>query len=171
MAVAFWIGVVQQKEQDLGKATDLFFKGAAPFIAFAYFIYQILGGTFFATTAVVLSAERSKDNPRALVVKLSIERGSQWVAEIVSDELFFHRKPDVWDEKPMSRKVGLMPRRRDGLLRMAAGEKSSTEIRLKVPAGSFFITARIVSRAIYWPTPSESFARVCVPAIAEQQAS
>ncbi|MFT7774000.1 hypothetical protein [Roseateles sp.] len=146
---------------DALKTFDAFWKLGTPILALGYFLYRLVAGAMFATTSVGLSAERDPADPARLLVRLTVERGPHWMADIASDVVILHEVEDLW-RAPLARwERARLPRREDGSLRLAAGEKTATEFSLDgVSLRAFHLTARVVSYASYWPVPSESYARV-----------
>jgi hypothetical protein len=145
---------------DLLKDFDAFWKVGTPLLALGYFLYQLVAGAMFATTSVSLSAARDPTHPTRLLVKLSIERGAQWMADIASAAVAQHPSDHLWTPLPKWEPVQL-PGRENEPLRLAPGEKTATEFSMAgVSPRVFYLTVRVISYASYWPVPSESFARV-----------
>lgn len=144
---------------------DVFLKLGGFVVALGYFIYRVMGGAFFATTSVMVTAERDPLLSGRVLVTVSIERGTQWTADIASVAHLSHESEQMWPQPPskMDWKAVPMPMRQDGSLRLAPGEKTATSFYLTpVTFSAFYLTVRVVSFAQLWPVPSESFARVCV---------
>ena len=146
---------------------DLFLKGIVPLMALTYFVYQALGGAFFATTSVVVAATRSETDPKQLLVTLSVERGAQWVAVISSNAVVWHTTDGHASAPEANWTVDKLPRRPGNEPPvLAAGEKTTTQFEIeKVPDGAFYVTARVVFYAAWWPVPGECLARVRVAAL------
>jgi len=148
---------------------DTLSKAAVPAAAALYFLYQAFAGSFFATTSILLEATREKTPGNKVVVKATIERGDNWLVEIItkSDEYSIttsqEQKPEGW--KPIN-----FPGRDEGnktLLRLAPKEKTHTDFTIDNKNG-IFVTARIRYYSIGWPFPAESRAKIYVPPSTEQ---
>lgn len=57
-----------------------------PLITAIYFIYQATSGSFFATTSITLEAKRNTDNANEVVITANIERGDNWLVEILESK-------------------------------------------------------------------------------------
>lgn len=139
---------------------ELFLAGAVPMAAALYFLYQLAAGALFATTSVTLEIERADTRPTSAVVSMKLERGDHWMVEIasaaVAQKLPYHEE-QKWQEANL-------PRRRDGTLRLAPKETMSTRFRIKLDdqTADTVVTARVVTYALWWPMPSESFASTLI---------
>jgi hypothetical protein len=135
-----------------------------PLAAGAFFLYQIIGGSFFATTTVTAKATRCSNK---ILVVATLERGDNWLVDIPADE--YHIGPigadfdSEWHEAEFQRK-------KDGALRLAPKERTTTMFSVNAaPSGDTTITVAIDAYATYWPVASESFAKVIVPAASNEQ--
>jgi hypothetical protein len=61
---------------------DRFFKAVAPVAVLAFFIYQVLAGAFSSTTSVRVETTAEGRDSTSVVLKVTLERGDNWVAEI-----------------------------------------------------------------------------------------
>lgn len=158
-------------------STELFFAGVVPMAAALYFVYQFAAGALFATTSVSLDIEREDEQPDTAIVTMKLERGDNWIVEIVSAAVtteYPHTQATSWTNSNL-------PRRPDGTLRLAPKETTSTKFRIKLPSrrmdavvdqtNDIVVTARVVSYALWWPVPSESFASTLIVRPAASAAS
>lgn len=148
---------------------ELFLAGAVPMAAALYFLYQLAAGALFATTSVTLELvgsvdEKVNNKPASAVMSMKLERGDNWMVEVasaaVTTGLPYHKGLD-WKESNL-------PRRRDGTLRLAPKETTSTRFRITLGdrTEDTVVTARVVTYALWWPLPSESFGSTLIAPLA-----
>jgi hypothetical protein len=130
-----------------------------PLAAGAFFLYQVMAGSFFATTTVTVKATRCNGK---ILVLATLERGDNFLVVIPADE--YHVGPIDKSYNSGWKEAGFQ-RKRDGTLALGPKERTTTMFFINsAPSEDTAITLAIDAYAISWPVPSESFAQVLVPA-------
>ncbi len=143
---------------------DTVFKVTTPVALFAYFIYQVVAGALFATTSVRLELEKGDTNPKVAVVKVTLERGDNWLVRI--EKVGYTTSPVVPTQSASYTEI-LFPGR-DALgsnesdFSLAPKETTSTMFQVPLAADETYVTVRVVSYATLWPMPSRSYARILI---------
>jgi hypothetical protein len=143
--------------------SEFLLKAVVPVAAAAFFFYQVIAGSYFAGTTVTLQGSRCLDK---ILVSVTLERGDNWLVSIPADE--YHIGPVGADFDTGWKPVGFQ-RKKYGDLRLAPKEKTTTMF-LVEPSDAVSDTTIVVavdSYAMYWPMPSQSFAKLIVPAPAK----
>lgn len=141
--------------------SDALLKSVGALLGLGYFGYQIVGGSMFATTSVILTAERDPTAFRRVLCKARLVRGAQWLADISRVAVAVHANVDIWKQDAPDWRPVTLPGRKGEPLRLAPGEEMSMDFsECSVPSHRFYMTICVVSQASYWPVPSQSFARV-----------
>ncbi len=143
---------------------DLFFKGIVPFCALSFFAYQAVAGAFFATTSVSLDAKRDSDDPQKILVRVTLERGDNWLVDIVSVSYSLSSTELPGENLPAKSNAINFPCRPGKGLRLAPKEKTSTDFSFgQENVEDIFITVQVVSYALLWPIPSTSYVKALIP--------
>lgn len=169
--VVAWTLNTSLVESSGGNSIDTFFKAFTPVAAAVFFIYQMLAGAFAATTSVSIVANRSQDTPSQILVNVTVERGDNWVVEILKDE---YRIIDAQAYSPKDDpdaedwiRGGKLHRRNDERLLLSPKEKTSAGFVIAIPNNlvdkPLIVVAKISSFASWWPTPVRSFATAYIP--------
>ena len=129
--------------------------------ALTYFVYQAVAGAFFATTSVILELEKPMKESTPVVMKLTLERGDNWLARIQKVEYGFSSEAKL----PVKYNTVLFPAAEvesDHAFSLAPKERTSTMVSLPLDKKDNFVTVQVVSYAVWWPTPTRSYARILI---------
>jgi hypothetical protein len=137
------------------------FKALPSAAALTYFIYQAVAGALFATTSVILELEKPLKESTPVALKLTLERGDNWLARIQKVDYGVSSEP----APPKEYKTVLFPAAEvepDKGFSLAPKERTSTMVSLPLDKKDNYVTARVVSYAIWWPTPTQSYTRILI---------
>jgi hypothetical protein len=156
-------------KSDSDSGTEFLLKAVVPVAAAAFFFYQVIAGSYFAGTTVTVQGTRCGDK---ILVSVTLERGDNWLVNIPADE--YHVGPvGTGDDFDSGWKSIGFQRKRYGDLRLAPKEKTTTMFFVEPTdaRSDTIIVVAIDSYAKYWPMPSQSFAKLIIPAVANKDDS